>query len=521
MIQLCLNGRWLEIEETDPSETLLHYLRTKLGHKGTKEGCASGDCGACTTVVAQYSEEQKAWHYRAINSCITLLASLHGKQVITVEGIAKSFEGAPSLSDLHPVQRALVEHHGSQCGFCTPGIVMSLYSAHENNGRDSLSEDQVLDSLSGNLCRCTGYRPIVDAGLQCHQHVQADLNPPVEQRAVSESGFLLNDHAVCYFPTSESELLQKLALYPNARFVAGGTDLLLEKTQLYKPLNQLIGLSDVAELKTINIQDSLISIGSAVTYSELETEFKTRLPEMVELFHRIGSRQIRNQGTLAGNIANASPIGDTPPFLLALDAKLELNSGNGLRTVALNDFFIDYKKTELQSGEYIRRVLFELPSQGFSTSQAFLTNQVFLKSYKISKRFEDDISAALLVVRWNVNDGKFENVRISVGGMASIPKRVSTVEQALEGMIANVDTINTAKALFKSELTPLSDVRASANYRLTVVENLLTKAWLEYSNASVNNTSVENASVDKECRIGVWSPTKDRKVSQSFGGDYA
>nr|WP_250647729.1 xanthine dehydrogenase small subunit [Sessilibacter corallicola] len=505
---MCLNGQWLELENSDPSETLLHYLRTKLGQNGTKEGCASGDCGACTVVVAQYSEATQSWQYHSINSCITLLASLHGKHIITVEGIAESYEGEASLSHLHPVQRALVEHHGSQCGFCTPGIVMSLFTAYENNGGAALTENQILDSLSGNLCRCTGYRPIVDAGLEAHQYSKAGQYSKVghyskqttpEKTYTTETACFKTDTAQCIFPASEEELIQLITQHPQARFVAGGTDLMLEKTQAFKSLPQLIGLTHIDSLREITITNNNVSVGCGVTFSDLERELKDRLPSLVALFHRIGSRQIRNQGTLAGNIANASPIGDSPPFLLALDATLELNGPNGLRVVELNDFFIDYKKTELQPGEYIRRVLFEIP------------NDNFVQSYKISKRFEDDISAALLVVRWSVDNNYFKNVRVSVGGMASTAKRVVSVENALEGQPANQETISTAKALFKTELSPISDVRASAHYRITVIENLLMKAWLEFSN---------NHAAKTQC-VNVWQPNVERKVSQQFGGDYA
>lgn len=511
VIELCLNGRWLRVDETDPSMTLLRFLRTNLGQTGTKEGCASGDCGACTVVVYDDTGDVATSTFRSINSCITLAAAVNGKRIFTVEGL----RGEGNDQELHPVQAAMVDFHGSQCGFCTPGFVMSLFALFKNHG-SVLTEEQVLSAISGNLCRCTGYRPIVDAALHLknYQESASTLFPELPEEFSSAVKTAVNvGEDFCVFPKSESQLQELLqdvlaASGESFRFVAGGTDLLLEQTQQFKPLEKVIGLSEVQELKTLslNAEAQTLSVGAAVTLSELEYFCEEYFQEFAKLLHRVGSRQIRNQGTLLGNIANASPIGDTPPFLLALDANLTLCNAHGVqRTLPLADFFVGYKQTQRDEGEYLHSVDFKLPE-----------NDVFLKCYKISKRFEDDISAVLLVVRWSVENDQFKNVRISVGGMAAIPKRVFAVEAALEAKPASMATINAAKAAFAQELAPLSDVRASSEYRMTLVENLLAKAWLEYS--------------EPEAAVSVWEPELARVTSQhyaskstnsKFGGQHA
>ncbi|GLS25694.1 xanthine dehydrogenase small subunit [Marinibactrum halimedae] len=486
MIRFNLNGEWREIDEIEPSMTILRYLRTKEGQMGTKEGCASGDCGACTVVLAEQTESG-TWIHRTVNSCITLLASAHGKVLYTSEGLHVG-------DQLHPVQEAMVKHHGSQCGFCTPGIVMSLTAAYENRGGQPLSEPQVLDALSGNLCRCTGYRPIVDAALSAHQlcsesttlsFLPEGIEPPVSDALLSTQS------QVCLYPRTEARLKEALEQYPDARFVAGGTDLLLEKTQQNRDLPQLIGLSSVAELKHAKVTAELVEIGSAVTYSDAEKLLEDVVPSFVSLMHRIGSRQIRNQGTIGGNIANASPIGDTPPVLLALDAELNLASAASERQVSLNEFYFDYKKTVLQSGEYIRSIQFSPPEA-----------DEFFTTYKVSKRFEDDISAVLGVIRWRVKEGVFTNVRIAYGGMAAVPLRITEAEAAMEGKKADMTTIEEAMLAVEHALSPMSDVRASSFYRMQVAKNLLSKAWLEAS--------------EPRHRVGVWNPAGERHVEQRY-----
>ncbi|BFM06474.1 xanthine dehydrogenase small subunit [Halioxenophilus aromaticivorans] len=489
MIHFCLNGTWRSESQVEPSMTILRYLRTNVGQMGTKEGCASGDCGACTVMLGEYLDGE--WRYRAINSCITLLASAHGRHLVTVEGLADQSDP----HHLHPVQQAMVDVHASQCGFCTPGFVMSLAVAGDQNPQAELTEAQVIDAISGNLCRCTGYRPIVDAGLLSHSYPsnQAQYQsaaPPAQGLAQAS---LTKQQQFCHLPTNEQQLQDLLAQNPMARIIAGGTDLMLEQTQNFKSLPQLVGISQVAGLNSISQSEGRVTVGCAVTYAQLETQLKDSFPAFVDLLHRLGSRQIRNQATLVGNIANASPIGDTPPFLLTLNAELVLASTQAQRRVALADFFVDYKQTLLQPGEYIRQVEFDLPTADF------------VRAYKISKRYEDDISAVLLVVRWHIADGKFSAVKIAYGGMAAIPKRALAAEQAMLGQPACEQTVLAAAQCVAQEFTPLSDVRASADYRLQVAKNCLHKAWLESQAQAVS----------------VWQPAATRRTQQVFGGQNA
>lgn len=492
MIQFCLNGAWITESDIEPSMTILIYLRTKMGRSGTKEGCASGDCGACTVMVGDFFDD--AWHYKAINSCITLLVSLHGRHLVTIEGLADTAVG----DHLHPVQQAMVDQHGSQCGFCTPGFVMSLAAVNAAKNNQPLSEPEVLDAVSGNLCRCTGYRPIVDAALSCHnlapnkpKYMNAEARTDINSQAELSLGA-----AKSSYPHNEAELLRQLSDNPNARLIAGGTDLLLEQTQNFAALPQLIGLTNVAELQQLVITGHRVCVGAAVSYQQIELALKDVCPEFAGLLHRLGSRQIRNQATLVGNIANASPIGDTPPILLTLNAQLTLASNTGQRTVALVDFFIDYKKTLLKPSEYIRQVEFDLPGE-----------RELFRVHKISKRFEDDISAVLMAVRWQVTDGKFSEVQIALGGMAAIPKRAREVEQRMIGLAACEQTVVTASKALAQEFTPLSDVRASSHYRLQVAQNLLIKTWLEGQSGRAG--------------LSVWHPSGERLSQQVYGGDDA
>ncbi|WP_179957426.1 xanthine dehydrogenase small subunit [Exilibacterium tricleocarpae] len=537
MIEFLFNGEPVTESNLDPDLTILRYLRTKKGSMGTKEGCASGDCGACTVLVGERlaPAADRGIDYRAVNACIALVGSLHGKHLVTVEGLAGPDDA------LHPVQRAMVDNHASQCGFCTPGIVMSLAALHESAADNNV--DNVLEALSGNLCRCTGYRPIIDAGLKSRTYAGAgnglgigtgvddsldNTSPNVPGKPpgsdfsntsssvpdlAPDSGFektpgsvldtavssvlhktangagpdnafvkaqshwpeigdrqapaLVSPLGRCVYPRSERELKHCIEAMPAARFIAGGTDLLLEVTQSYRRLPQLIGLADVAELKTHSVTDNVISLGGALSYTDVCAVLREPLPEVVALLHRFGSRQIRNRGTLGGNLANASPIGDMPPLLLALDAELELSTVTARRRVAVADFYLDYKKTLLQPGEYIRRIIIPRPAAGD-----------FFKCYKVSKRFEDDISAVMLALRWRLQQGVITEVCLAYGGMAAIPKRAAGAEAVLLGQPLEAAAIEQAAAALAGDFSPLSDVRASSQYRLRVAGRLLHKAFL-------------------------------------------
>ncbi len=441
----------------DASLSVLDFLRERQGRCGTKEGCASGDCGACTVVVAE--TDDAGLSYRAINACITPTGELAGKQLITVEELANG-------EDYHPVQQALVDFHGSQCGFCTPGFVMSLYAAYQN--AEAPDRDNILRTLGGNLCRCTGYRPIIDAAEAALTERQAapqqDDAETIDQLAQLESG---TGSGRYHAPTSIAELNDAIKAHPKARLIAGGTDLWLEVTQLLKRPERLISLNRVEELTGHHSDGNALHIGAAATYEQVTPLLLADYPEMQELLLRLGSLQIRNRGTLGGNIANASPIGDMPPALLALDAQLVLNRQGQTRHVPLETFFQDYRKTILQPGEFIQTIL--IPRRQPEEQIAF---------YKISKRLEDDISASCGAFRIRIEDDQVADVRVAFGGMAAIPARALHCEEALRGQAWNEATLKTAMAALAEDFQPIDDFRASADYRGKVSANLLKRFYL-------------------------------------------
>ncbi|OZY83713.1 xanthine dehydrogenase small subunit [Cellvibrio mixtus] len=482
-MRFAVNNKPIDELDAAADMTLLRYLRNGQQLMGTKEGCASGDCGACTVIVGRPSAQGLV--YSTVNACICPLGSLQDCHVITVEALAASADS------LHPVQAAMVECHGSQCGFCTPGFVMSLVNLQLNQGAVLAQADEavqraaVIDAISGNLCRCTGYRPIVAAGMaalkkpaQVASFVQewvpdaplASITP--ESAALIPAPLLQGEGSGYWQPHTEAELQQLLDAHPQARLLAGGTDLMLEVTQQYKTLPQVIDLNRVASLQQVEVNEQEVILGAAVCYSQLEKSLRDLSPEFVALLGRLGSRQIRNRGTLGGNIGNASPIADSPPYLLALDAEVEIINGRGdSRREKLTHFYRDYKKTSLMTGEYIARIYI---------ARAALAAP--LKLFKLSKRYEDDISAVMGAFYWNPTAGDY---RIAFGGMAAIPKRASATEQFLSTMdwcvngVVDEQILEQACDLLRSEFSPLSDVRASAAYRLAMACNLLKKACYE------------------------------------------
>lgn len=484
-MRLVVNNVPVELAEAAADLTLLQYLRSQQNLMGTKEGCASGDCGACTLLVGRQVAD--AMVYSTANACICPLGSLQDCHIVTVEGLA------PAPQEMHPVQAAMVECHGSQCGFCTPGFVMSLAGLQLAGGADLAEADiavqraAVIDAISGNLCRCTGYRPIIDAGLsalkkpaQMASFVQNWVpDAPlagIDGEPASAYGRNLSDGASTYWqPHSEAELQQLLLKYPQARLVAGGTDLMLEVTQQYKSLPQLIDLNRIDSLCAIHISDDEVVLGAAANYSAVEKALADLSPEFVALLARLGSRQIRNRGTLGGNICNASPIADTPPYLLVMDAELEIVDSRGnTRRELLTNFYRDYKKTTLGADEYLARI---------HIARAQLAQP--LKLFKITKRYEDDISAVMGAFCWS--GITFNEFKIAFGGMAAIPKRASATEHFLSNaswyIAGDVDEEILLQAcdLLRSEFSPLSDVRASAAYRMAMACNLLKKACYEFA----------------------------------------
>ncbi|MGJ8526417.1 Xanthine dehydrogenase [Halomonadaceae bacterium LMG 33818] len=469
MLNFRLNGApiTLDTDEVQAYDSSLALLREHLHLCGTKEGCASGDCGACTIAVRSSGENT----YKSVNACIMPASQLNGLDVVTVEGLQ-----GPQL---HPVQQAMVEHHGSQCGFCTPGFVMSLFSLYHSEDIPFSTEEideEIATALGGNLCRCTGYRPIRDAALNMRKtsgHVHDWIEAPWDYMPPSKKEF---EEVARHFyrPTTVDELSDLCHRLPGSKLVAGGTDLMLESTQRLIDFPSVIDVTQVHELQHIEQKSDGWEIGAAVTYTQLQSLLNKHYPAFGKMLHRLGSRQIRNRGTLAGNIANASPIGDTPPVLLTLDAKLRLTSKEGERTINLSDFFLDYKKTALRQGEFIRSVIVPklMPQQ-----QQFV--------WKISKRFDDDISAVLIAVRVEMEEETVRDIRIAFGGMAAIPKRAYTAEKALTGCILDRSSIHQAQQALAEEFTPLSDMRASADYRLTVAGNLLERLRLVLTNNSI------------------------------------
>ncbi len=471
MIQFLLNRELRTEHVLDPNVTVLNYLREHVGKTGTKEGCASGDCGACTVVVGELIGERV--RYRTLNACLTFVSSLHGKQLITVEDLKHQ-------GKLHSVQQAMVDCHGSQCGFCTPGFIMSLFALQRNcNGYD---KGQTMEALAGNLCRCTGYRPIIDAAEQACCQKQPDQFDAFESETIArlkaiaprETAELNSGDKRCLVPLTVADLAELYAANPDARLLAGGTDLALEVTQFHRELPVMIYVGHIEDMKRIEVTDSAIEIGAAAALSDCYEALASEYPDFGELLHRFASLQIRNQGTLGGNIGNASPIGDAPPLLIALGAQIALRQGNTLRVLPLQDYFLDYKVTARQDAEFIEKIIVPRAK----------ANQAF-RAYKVSKRLDDDISAVCAALNLSIEGGVVRDACIAFGGMAAIPKRASACEAALVGSAWTQDAIERACAALAEDFTPLSDFRASKEYRLLTAQNLLRKFFLEQQSPEV------------------------------------
>ncbi|ANC02551.1 xanthine dehydrogenase small subunit [Pseudomonas putida] len=470
MIQFLVNQELRNEHALDPNMTVLQYLREHLGKPGTKEGCASGDCGACTVVVGELTPDdlgQPTLRYRSLNSCLTFVSSLHGKQLISVEGLKHQGE-------LHSVQKAMADCHGSQCGFCTPGFVMSLFALQKNSSGHDLHQAQ--EALAGNLCRCTGYRPILDAAEQscarpCQDQFdaqQAQTIARLQAIAPQQTGELNSGDKRCLVPLTVADLADLYSSHPEARLLAGGTDLALEVTQFHKTLPVMIYVGHVAELKRIDKTSSHLEIGAATPLTDCYGALNEEYPDFGALLHRFASLQIRNQGTLGGNIGNASPIGDSPPLLIALNAHIVLRQGDRQRTMALEDYFIDYRITARQDSEFIEKILVPRASNDWT-----------FRAYKVSKRLDDDISAVCAAFNLNIENGVVAGVRIAFGGMAAIPKRARACEAALLGKPWNQASIERACQALAEDFSPLTDFRASKEYRLLTAQNLLRKYFIE------------------------------------------
>jgi xanthine dehydrogenase small subunit len=452
-IRFNLNGAWVELREVAPTQTLLRWLRDERGLTGTKEGCAEGDCGACTVAVAEPQPDgQQAW--RAVNACLLLLPMLQGKHVRTVEALRTD---AP-----HPAQAALTEALGSQCGYCTPGVVMTMFEA---TYRGDLDQSWKLDDqLAGNLCRCTGYRPIREAA----QRVAGTRPDDEFQRTLKEpagSMQLAYEHGGQRFttPVTFDALFDELDAHPDARFVNGGTDLGLEITKRFETPKKLISLEGLRELGVLAQGSTGFTLGAGATISELEAFTATRLPAVHRMVRYFGARQVKHRGTIGGNLCTASPIGDLAPVLLALGGVAVLRSRKGERRVALSDFFLGYRKTALQPGEVLAAVEVPTPHADARTC-----------AYKVSKRRELDISTVSAGFLVEVDAGnRVKAARLAFGGMAATPTRVPTAEAALVGQPWSPASVELAVQQLEATLKPLSDHRGSAEYRRTVASNLL------------------------------------------------
>lgn len=450
-IAFLLNGTPVRIEGEAPTRTLLDWLREVRGLAGTKEGCNEGDCGACTVMVTDASGS------KALNACILFLPQLHGKAVRTVEGIS-----GPS-GEMHPVQEAMVAHHGSQCGFCTPGFVVSMAVAHLNGATDH--DDQ----LAGNLCRCTGYAPIIRAA-------EAAAGEAVPEWMVSDraavAGFPAGEAGV-FRPADSDALAEWYLANPDAVLVAGATDVGLWVTKQLRDLAPVAFLGGVEDLKRVEVQGGQLHVGACVTISALRDAVAERLPSFGELLRRYASVQVRNAATIGGNIANGSPIGDGPPALIALGATLHLRRGDEMRAMALEDFFLDYRKQDRRPGEFVAGVSFP----EFAPA---------LRCYKISKRFDQDISAVCGCFNVTVEAGVVTQARIAFGGMAGVPKRASLTEAALVGKAWTEATVDAAAAAMAGDFAPLSDMRASSAYRMLTAQNLLRRYFHDLAGVPVS-----------------------------------
>ena len=477
-LQFIRSGRRMRVERFSPRMTLLDWLRLEERSTGTKEGCAEGDCGACAVVVAR--ERDGVLVHEPVNACITLLGQIDGGELITVEDLAEN-------GVLHPIQEAMARQHGSQCGFCTPGIVMSLF-VHYHQRDGETSRDAINDALAGNLCRCTGYRPIVDSALEvCKTGADDQFARKAAARLQAlrtlddKADVFVGDEASFFAaPASESSLAQLYMRHPDATIVAGATDVGLWITKKLTPLEKIIHVGRVAELAVIEDSAKGYAFGAIVSLARAMPALGAIDPDVAEVLRRFGSIQVRASGTVGGNIANGSPIGDLAPMLIALNATLELRRGDEVREIPLESFFLDYGKQDRRPGEFVRRLVVpKLPAGRH------------FRAYKITKRPDEDISAVLAAFCLQVEGGTIGEARVAFGGMAGIPKRAKTVEEELRGVsLADPSGWRAAAAAVDKDFTPLTDLRASAGYRSRVAGNLVVKALAEIAGVSSQVTRV-------------------------------
>lgn len=475
-IKFVLDGEVVEVDDVDPTRTVLQFLREDLRRKGTKEGCAEGDCGACTVVVAEVDRDGDDLSLKAINSCIQFLPTMDGKELITVESLA------PGGSDLHPVQDAMVNNHGSQCGFCTPGFVMSLFALYKSNAKPSRQE--IDDTLAGNLCRCTGYRPIIAAAQSMYEEARDNsdwLQQPfgsgqkpdarvAQLKRLARTKGLEIEHSGrrFYAPLDIDSFAEIFAQNSDATILAGGTDIGLWVTKQHRELQTVIYTGRVAELLDVDVSATHIEVGGAVTLTEIMPVIINHYPGLSELFRRFASPPIRNAATLGGNIANGSPIGDSMAALMVVGASLVLQCGKVKRELALDEFYHDYQVNDLQPGEFVARIRIPIPG-----------SDEVVRSQKWSKRFDQDISAVCTAYRLELDGDIVRSFRMACGGLAPVVKRATNCEAELTGKPWNDVSIEQACAALAVDFSPISDMRASADIRLQATRNLLRRFFRE------------------------------------------
>jgi len=466
-IRFLLNGRNIALSDVGADDTLLDFLRIDQRLTGSKEGCAEGDCGACTVLVGRLTDGGLV--YETVNACIRFLASLDGCHVVTIE-----YLGGPN-GRLSPVQQAMVEHHGSQCGFCTPGIVMSLYALWMQHEHPTVK--QVETALQGNLCRCTGYAPIIRAA----QEVTNYGTPSAEHLATERDGVVaalksLRDgkrvevakgDSRAILPADVDDLAVVLEAEPEATIIAGSTDVGLWVTKFLKRISPAVFIGQLDGLKAIDVTEDAVTMGAGVTYTEAQDVIAEHYPHLSDYWDRIAGWQVRNMGTVGGNIANGSPIGDTPPVLIALGASITLRKGATRRVLPLEEFFIAYGKQDRAAGEFVESITIPRVSTGHHAA------------YKISKRRDEDISSVAVGMNVQVENGMIASAVLAFGGMAATPKRAAAVEAALVGQPWSEATLVTAAAKLPEDFQPLTDMRATSDYRMKVAQNLFRRFWHE------------------------------------------
>lgn len=481
-VRFLLNNELVEYAGFQPAETLLDYLRLKRAFRGTKEGCAEGDCGACTVLVGRLHDGEL--RYETVNACIRFMGTLDGCHVVTIEAL----EAAGG--QLHPVQQAMVDNHGSQCGFCTPGIVMSLYGLWLQNPNPSTR--QIEKALQGNLCRCTGYEAIVRAAKVASLAARdADWLIQDRERISQSLTGISHAHRVevgegkqrIVIPANLDDFAEYYAANPDATIVAGATDVGLWVTKQMREVAPVVYIGGLSELQTVQEMDGLVSFGAGVTYSRAYPSIAKLFPQMIELWDRIGGEQIRNMGTIGGNIANGSPIGDTPPAMIALGASVVLRRGSERRRLPLEAFFVSYGKQDRSAGEFLEAVEVPFPAAGAEFAV-----------YKVTKRFDEDITTVCGAFNVSVGtNGIVSSACIGFGGMAATPKRASNTEATLLGGTWSEQNVEAACDAMTSDFAPLSDMRATAGYRMLIAQNLLRRFYFETTGEPGENRLLREA----------------------------